>query len=252
MANSIQQAVIAKQLREKIKTWMLFRLGHPVVKLEIASSWLDIAIDIAVSNFAQWVPNGEKVCVFQATASVNEYNLLDILPEYISIKEVIYSPSMTDALITNFLGGSMATDFQYGGGQASFFQGIYTSMADFAIWNMYQEQYRRTIGREGQARIVGNQLFLSPVPSQNVHVGILYYSMLLDEDVRRDEWIREWALTELKLALGSVRRKYGTLPGPTGDVTLDGADLVSEAREDQKDLRERLKEYMEPGAMITG
>ena len=250
--NTIQQPQVGNAYRERWKKWILARLGYPMVKVELTNGNIDIAIDEAVQRFSQWAYHGEKIAIFDTVAGQSQYNLLDIIPDYIEFKEVIYNPSVTDVLLTSFLGG-ITTDFSFGSTQISYFQSTYTSMTDFTIWNMYNEMYLRTIGREGQGQVIGNILQLAPAPYQNVKCGILYTSMLIDEDLRRDEWIKEWALTECKLMLGAVRAKYSGLPGPrSGLVNLDGERLISEAREDQNTLRERLNEYREPLGIISG
>jgi len=55
------------------------------------------------------------------------------------------------------------------------------------------------------------------------------------------QWIRRFALALCKEMLGHVRSKFSTVPIPGDNVTLDGKDLISEAKTDQKDLREELK-----------
>lgn len=250
--STIKQPKVGQELREQWKKWLLFRLGHPVVKVETTNANLDIAIDEAVRRFSQWVPGGDKLVIFDTKAGETRYDLLELVPEYIQVKEVIYNPSVSDVLLTSFLGG-ITTDFSFGSNQISYFHGTYSTMVDYTLWNLYNEQYLRTIGREGQWEIIGNDLYLNPAPAQGVKAGMIISSMLLDDDVRRDEWIKEWALTEAKLALGAARAKYSGLPGPQGgDITLDGERLITEAREDQERLLERLNEYMEPIQFFTG
>lgn len=251
--STISTPAIAKELRENIKRFILNRLGYPIVKIEITNATLDVAIDEAVRRFSQWVPGGEKLSIFDTVAQQSEYDLTEIVPDYINIREVIYNPSVTDVFLTSFLGG-ITTDFSFGSNQISYFHGTYSSMTDYTIWNMYNEMYLRTIGREGQWRTIGNSLILSPAPYQNVKCGLIYTSMLLDIDMRRDEWVREWALTEVKLSLGAVRGKYsGGIPGPRGDtIQMDGERLITEAREDQNTLRERLNEFRDPVLITLG
>jgi hypothetical protein len=55
------------------------------------------------------------------------------------------------------------------------------------------------------------------------------------------QWIRRFALALCKEMLGHVRSKFSSVPIPGDSVTLDGKDLISEAKTDQKDLREELK-----------
>lgn len=55
------------------------------------------------------------------------------------------------------------------------------------------------------------------------------------------QWIRRFALALCKEMLGQVRSKFQTIPIPGESVTLNGSDLLSQAREEQDKLREELK-----------
>ena len=45
--------------------------------------------------------------------------------------------------------------------------------------------------------------------------------------------------------LGRVRSKFGSIPVPGSDVTLDGSDLITQGREIQKDLKTALNEMLD-------
>ncbi len=55
------------------------------------------------------------------------------------------------------------------------------------------------------------------------------------------QWIRRFALALSKEMLGHVRSKFGTIPIPGESVTLNGSDLISQAKDEQSSLREELK-----------
>ena len=60
------------------------------------------------------------------------------------------------------------------------------------------------------------------------------------------QWIRRFALALSKETLGQVRSKFGNnVPIPGDNVTLNGADLLSQAKEEQDKLREELKEQLD-------
>ena len=42
-----------------------------------------------------------------------------------------------------------------------------------------------------------------------------------------------------------VRSKFGNIPIPGGEVSLNGTDLVTQGREDQTNLKTQLKEMLE-------
>jgi len=55
------------------------------------------------------------------------------------------------------------------------------------------------------------------------------------------QWIRRFALSLSKETLGQVRSKFGSVPIPGDNVSLNGAALLSEAKAEQDKLREELK-----------
>ena len=55
------------------------------------------------------------------------------------------------------------------------------------------------------------------------------------------QWIRRFALALCKETLGQVRSKFGNVPVPGQQVTLNGATLVQEAKTEQAALRDELK-----------
>ena len=59
------------------------------------------------------------------------------------------------------------------------------------------------------------------------------------------QWIFEYTLAVSKEMLGYIRGKYGTVPIPNADVTLNHADLISAATSEKTALIERLRAYLE-------
>jgi hypothetical protein len=58
------------------------------------------------------------------------------------------------------------------------------------------------------------------------------------------QWIYKYTLANSKEMQGIVRSKYGTVPIPGAEVTLNGADLVAQGREDKTNLLLELKELL--------
>jgi hypothetical protein len=59
------------------------------------------------------------------------------------------------------------------------------------------------------------------------------------------QWIRKYALAVSKEMLGQVRGKFATLPIPGESVTLNGPELMSQAKEEQQQLRDKLMEILD-------
>jgi hypothetical protein len=59
------------------------------------------------------------------------------------------------------------------------------------------------------------------------------------------QWIRKYTLALATNMLGQVRGKYGTVPIPNGELTLNGADLISQSNTDKETLITELKESLD-------
>ena len=59
------------------------------------------------------------------------------------------------------------------------------------------------------------------------------------------QWIRKYGLALSKELLGIIRSKYGTIPIPNSDTTLDGDTLRGEASAEKENLISQLREMLE-------
>ena len=76
----------------------------------------------------------------------------------------------------------------------------------------------------------------------NAHYDFMKYSNI--NDVGK-QWIRKYCLALSKELLGIVRSKYGTIPIPNSEVSLDGDTLRAEATAEKEQLIEQLRENLE-------
>lgn len=76
----------------------------------------------------------------------------------------------------------------------------------------------------------------------NVPFGNIEYSKL---NSISKQWIWKMTLAICKETMGYIRRKMSTIPIPNGDLTLDGADLVNDAKQEMDQLRNDLKAMLE-------
>ena len=90
----------------------------------------------------------------------------------------------------------------------------------------WDEDSDRTVGVDG----INN---MNTLPFENVpykHINAI-----------GKQWIRRFALALAKEMLGQVRSKFTTIPIPGESVTLNGAALIGEGREEQENLRNELQ-----------
>ena len=86
----------------------------------------------------------------------------------------------------------------------------------------------------GSANVVSDY---SNVPYDNMK-----YSYI--NDVGK-QWIRKYALALCKELLGMIRSKYGSIPVPNAETTLDGDTLRAEAAAEKEALMAQLREMLE-------
>ena len=76
----------------------------------------------------------------------------------------------------------------------------------------------------------------------NVNYDFMKYSNI--NDVGK-QWIRKYCLALSKELLGIVRSKYGNIPIPNAEVSMDGDTLRAEATAEKEQLVEQLRENLE-------
>ena len=86
----------------------------------------------------------------------------------------------------------------------------------------------------GSANVVSD---FSNVPYDNMQYQFI-------NDVGK-QWIRKYGLALTKELLGMIRSKYGTIPIPNADTSLDGDTLRAEAAAEKEGLVSQLREILE-------
>ena len=92
----------------------------------------------------------------------------------------------------------------------------------------------------GSANVISDY---SNVPYDNMEYKFI-------NDVGR-QWIRKYGLALTKELLGIIRSKYGTIPIPNAETTLDGETLRSEAAAEKEGLITELRETLEGTSRIA-
>ena len=76
----------------------------------------------------------------------------------------------------------------------------------------------------------------------NIPFGNIQYNRI--NSIGR-QWIRQYTVALSRETLGLIRSKFGNIPVPGAEVTLNGTDLISQGREDKDKLITTLKEMLE-------
>jgi hypothetical protein len=75
--------------------------------------------------------------------------------------------------------------------------------------------------------------------------------IMLLQDMFIANWISSWTLAQCKVIVGEAREKFGTIAGPGGGTSLNGAQMKAEGTKMFEDLLLELKNYTTGGQPLT-
>jgi hypothetical protein len=195
----------------------------------------------------------------------------------IEIKNIFYNPppavnQLFNPIAYANLGGAPAAGaYGLGYGTTGYLM-VPTSLTIQTVQSI--EMQNTVIGPNYTFEIINNKLRIFPVPNYgNVYSFLSFQYIKLDDRINDSiqqtdgnkvtnesnapysnpiysqinsigrQWIFEYTLALSKEMLGYVRGKYGTIPIPGDNVTLNQQDLLSSATETKNALIERLRTY---------
>ena len=241
--NTLQNVQEFGPFEQTIRDYVLARLGHPVVRVELTPFQLKTCIDEAVTKLEYHAPFWTRnFATLEASANVGIYELPDHIAQNLSY--VVYKKSL---LATNFPTESFESD-----AFISFFAGyqrhFYANMGEFYLLQQHLESMRKILSNDGSWDVVnGNMLQLYPTPGTDQPVILEYRA--LDSNTLHPayrNWIQKYALALGKLTLGEIRSKYKSLPSPGGGAILNGTELKQEGLAERDKLEEVLRGLEEP------
>jgi hypothetical protein len=197
-----------------IRDFILARLGHPIVRVELTDFQIKTAIDEAITNLDYHAPFwATQMAVFQTSGTVNSY----VLPSHIA-NNLAYVSYKKSLLTIQPQAGSIEFDFFIKYFQDSF---VFSNFAvsDFYLLQSHMEMVRKVLSQEGTWDLInGNVLQLYPPPVGYGEEVILVYRALDSGTMHPyyKNWIQRFALAVAKGILGEIRGKYSSLPSPGG------------------------------------
>ena len=98
--------------------------------------------------------------------------------------------------------------------------------------------------KNNEGVLFGNTALLNNVISDASNIPYTYQTYGRINDMGR-AWIIKYGIALTKEMLGYVRNKYSSVPIPNGEVTLNGADLVSQGQTEKGELITQLREFLD-------
>lgn len=235
------------KVRQQVKDYVIYKLGGPVVNIELDEQQLDAAVDVALMVFEEYAPREYfQYYVFDTVPGKSVYQMP---PDVGYIRNVFYKQTGTFAFSSSDLGGAIPVEYFYPGGAYASIQGgmidpvqpMWGRMGEWVLYKQYEQMYSRVASNIGGWEWIGgyDTVKIYPIPYR-VHKVIVHYLQKMTDWPRVNMAMMEGALVHAKEILGRIRSKIRNPPGPNGGVQLDGEALLQEAFEGQKNWSENL------------
>lgn len=231
---------------EEIKDTVLLTLGAPVLDIELDDQQLDMIINRMLKVWETYAPR--EFFNYYTFPTIRGKSVYEMPPEVGYIRNVYYREGSNFAFQASDLGGAIPINYTYPSGMGSvnggFLDPQYPTFGGLGEWTLYQ-QYTRLFsslssGLGGWEWVGGyRHIKLYPIPFSSNMVIVHYMQKCKDWDEVSEVMI-EGALALTKMTLGLIRRKFSNPPGPGGGLSLDGAQLHDEGKQDYEKWKEEI------------
>lgn len=230
------------------------RLGGDIIDLELDPQHYEAAYNYAIKVYRQRAQNStvESYTLMTVIKNVDTYTLPS---EFINVRSLFRrtvgletGPSSTSfdpfssAILNTYL-----LNYNYTGGMATY--DFYAGYVELAA-RMFGGYVTYTFNPVTKVlRVVRD--FKGTGERILIWADITRPELELLQDPGAGVWIGDFILAQLKMIIGEAREKFGTIAGPAGGTTLNGAAMKAEAKEAQEKLIEQLKAYVDYSQPLT-
>lgn len=234
-------------VREKIKDYVLLKLGAPVIDIELDDQQVQLAIDESLYVVEEYAPREYfSYYTFVTTPGKSVYELP---PDVGYVRNIFYRTTGNLPMNTTGLDGSIPLEFfwsnsMYLGVQGGFIdpsQPIWGRMGEWTLFKQYSQMYNRMSSQLGGWEWVGGNrhIKLYPIPC-GCQEAIVHYIQRCKDWNCMTQSMAEGALIYAMKMLAEIRSKYQNIPGPQGGVVLNGNDLMQRALQAEEKWLEKL------------
>lgn len=230
-----------------MKKYVLTKLGHPVVEVELTEDMFETVLKTTVDHIAHYFPKEQKMAYFYTEPLVSTY---DMPSDAYWVQEVNWDPAVTR--IGDIFG---AESFLFNVGNVT---GIQNILTDYVLLQQYRRFSQRVLSNEGHWEVVGDEqtsgssyarkIRLYPTPKGAFPVVVMYIPAITrfrSPQARRIAM--DMLLAESMIMLGNTRGKYSSIPSPDGGaMSLDGESLKIKGHEMLEKMIENAINLAEP------
>jgi hypothetical protein len=255
---SVPNNLTLDQLKQDLFLNLRYRLGEGIIDIELDAEHFNAAYNYAIKVYRQRAQNSTQETYTLMSMILNQD--VYVLPsEYVNVRAIFRrtvgldtgpSSSSFDPFSSAILNTYLLNYNQAGG------------LATYDFYAGYVELAARMFGGYIMYTFnaVSKELRIVRDPKGTGERVLLWADMLKPEehllqDPQSGVWIGDFTYAVLKGIIGEAREKFGTIVGPGGGTTLNGAAMKSESKALQDQLIEDLKQYRDgsqPLSFIIG
>lgn len=241
-------------LKKQLVEYVQLQLGDQIIDLELDPSHYEAAYQRTIGTYRQRAQNAyeESYSFMQLEENVNEYYLPQEVTQVRQIFRRTIGITGTGGYSFDPFGAATLNVYLLNFNSAS------GGMATYDFYQQYVELAARMFG--GYINFTWNpvtkklQLIRDPRGSGE-SVLLWTYNLrpeiILLSDHQISQWIRDYMVGAAKYIIGEAREKFGTIAGPQGGGTLNGAAMKSEGQAMMDKGIEDLKLYVDGSQPLT-
>ena len=248
-----QQQNTLESLKQNLIEYVKLQLGDQIIDLELDPAHYEAAYQKTLGTYRQRASNAYEES-YSFMELVKDVNIYQLPQEVVSVRQ-IFRRQFGDATgqASNFDPFSQASmnvylmNFNVAGG-----------LATYDFYSQYVELAARMFG--GYMNYTWNpvtkkiQLIRDP-RGTGENVLLWTYNLKpevnLLQDFQIQQWVKDYMVANCKMIIGEAREKFGSIAGPQGGGTLNGAAMKAEAKEAITALEEQLKNYVDASQPLT-
>jgi len=222
-----------KLVEDDLKTYVLHMLGAPFVTVEVKPEQITTFITSGLERYSRLMPKLRYFSI-PAFAGIQEYELpRDTIGFGVCDVMIPRLDPIAPLLLSS---GPRLDIFGYR------YSYPYRDISELYIDYFYFKEATRILSADFDWEYLDGAIRIHPKPDEPF--PLTYVSAFprdLDSFPADDfDWLKDYVLGSVKVAVGHARRKFGTIPGAQTGQQLDGAQMISEGMQMVKDAEEDL------------
>lgn len=246
--------VVLRVPSDPIKKYVLTKLGHPAVDVELTDDQFETILKVSGDFIAGYFPREQRYAWFLTQPLQTTYPMPK---DAYWVEDVQWDPVTTNA---GDIFGAESYLFNVGG-VTSIFSGGGGMLTDLHLLAAYRKFSRKVLGTEGHWEVVnevdGNSsqqmIRLYPTPRGAYPVVVIYHPIITQfRSPQAKMMAYDMLLAESKSVLGAARRKLTGLPTPDGgSMQYDGETLAQEGEKMKEDIIKKALSLGEPDRVFV-